>query len=203
MILATNPHWLLTDGRWLLSIFTGPVKILLRDKKCKESNQSDLMPRSVPARFDTPEHPLFSSLAPGGNSVFIIFNIILIIIIIVLIISVISIVDLRCTQRRLLPRERSRGDQSTGFHTNFPFFFGEISQFSNALKIFSGTQATCFHTSFLFILREMLLTSQMSWKYFQGPRQPWQDIHCQLKGSVALDVAINFSERFLLYIFCS
>jgi len=29
----------------------------------------------------------------------------------------------------------------------------------------------------------------------QGPRQPWQDIHCQLKGRVALDVAINFSER--------
>ena len=29
----------------------------------------------------------------------------------------------------------------------------------------------------------------------QGPREPWHDIHCKLEGKIALDVFINFRER--------
>mmetsp|Transcript_6022 Transcript_6022/g.16789 ORF Transcript_6022/g.16789 Transcript_6022/m.16789 type:complete len:219 (-) Transcript_6022:121-777(-) len=29
----------------------------------------------------------------------------------------------------------------------------------------------------------------------QGPRQPWEDIHCRVEGRIAMDVMANFEER--------
>ena len=30
-----------------------------------------------------------------------------------------------------------------------------------------------------------------------GPREPWHDIHCRLKGPVAHDLLLNFTDRWL------
>ena len=176
------------------------------------AEQIEFFFKNCKSRYDTPEHPLFSSLAPGG-------------------------------------------EHSLHYHwyhhswhhcqCDLYCWLHEVCTARTSTKVvLQELLVNRFEHNISSILRRQIINfSQITWHCDQGPRQPWQDIHCQLKGKVfnnlpnsplilkesdnlsflftnhikwqtaytfllaggvALDVAINFSDRCVLIIevFC-